>query len=138
MTADKRPAVAVMMDRLGLTLNLLSRYPHQLSGGQKQRICIARALLASPRIIVADEHTSADVSVLAEIVTLLRENVTEQGISMLFISHDLALVQELFSSIYIFKDGKVEDAGPSEFIFARSLNRYTRSLIDSRPRRFTH
>jgi peptide/nickel transport system ATP-binding protein len=138
-TADERPAVAVMMDRLGLSLNLLSRYPHQLSGGQKQRICIARALLASPRIIVADEPTSAlDVSVQAEIVTLLRENVTEQGISMLFISHDLALVQELCSSIYIFKDGKVEDAGPSEFIFARSQNPYTRSLIDARPRRFTH
>lgn len=138
-TADEPSAVAVMMDRLGLSLSLLSRYPHQLSGGQKQRICIARALLASPRIIVADEPTSAlDVSVQAEIVTLLRENVTEQGISMLFISHDLALVQELCSSIYIFKDGKVEDAGPSEFIFAHSQNPYTRSLIDARPRRFTH
>ena len=57
---------------------------------------------------------------------------------MLFISHDLALVQALCSSIYIFKDGEVEDAGPSEFIFSHSRNPYTRSLIDARPRRFTH
>jgi peptide/nickel transport system ATP-binding protein len=131
--------VVTMMDRLGLARALLARYPHQLSGGQKQRVCIARALLANPQIIVADEPTSAlDVSVQAEIVALLRENVAERGISMLFISHDLALVQALCSSIYIFKDGRVEDAGPSEFIFARSRNPYTRSLIDARPRRFTH
>lgn len=136
---DQAKDVAKMMDRLQLAPKLLARYPHQLSGGQKQRICIARALLAGPRIIVADEPTSAlDVSVQAEIVTLLKENVVEQGISMLFISHDLALVQALCSSIYIFKDGEVEDAGPSEFIFSQSQNPYTRSLVDARPRRFTH
>ncbi|WP_306222496.1 dipeptide ABC transporter ATP-binding protein [Bosea beijingensis] len=135
---SQRPDVAAMMDRLGLARSFLDRYPHQLSGGQKQRICIARALLASPRIIVADEPTSAlDVSVQAEIVKLLRENVADQGIAMLFISHDLALVQELCSEIYIFKDGKVEDEGPADFIFAQSRNPYTRSLIDARPRRFT-
>ena len=128
-----------MMDRLGLARGLLGRYPHQLSGGQKQRVCIARALLARPRIIVADEPTSAlDVSVQAEIVTLLKENVAERGISMLFISHDLALVQQLCSWIYIFRDGRVENQGPSEFIFAQSANPYTRSLIDARPQRFTH
>jgi len=127
------------MERMGLPWGLLDRYPHQLSGGQKQRICIARALLAKPRLIVADEPTSAlDVSVQAEIVSLLRESVAERGISMLFISHDLALVQQLCSSIYIFKNGRVEDAGPSTFIFTRSQNAYTRSLIDARPRRFTH
>lgn len=138
-SGDPRQDVVNMMDRLQLAHNLLGRYPHQLSGGQKQRICIARALLAGPRIIVADEPTSAlDVSVQAEIVALLKENVAERGISMLFISHDLALVQALCSSIYIFKDGEVEDAGPSEFIFSRSQNPYTRSLIDARPKRFTH
>ncbi len=136
---DELSIVGTMMDRLGLARSLLPRYPHQLSGGQKQRVCIARALLAGPSIIVADEPTSAlDVSVQAEIVQLLRENVRERGISMLFISHDLALVQELCSSIYIFKDGRVEDAGSSEFIFTHSQNPYTRSLIDARPRRFTH
>ncbi|CAN7709326.1 ABC transporter ATP-binding protein [Rhizobium sp. LjRoot98] len=138
-TKNELSMVGTMMDRLGLARSLLPRYPHQLSGGQKQRICIARALLAGPSIVVADEPTSAlDVSVQAEIVQLLRENVKEQGISMLFISHDLALVQELCSSIYIFKDGRVEDVGSSEFIFTHSKNPYTRSLIDARPRRFTH
>jgi peptide/nickel transport system ATP-binding protein len=131
--------IGTMMERMGLTRSHLDRYPHQLSGGQKQRICIARALLAKPQIIVADEPTSAlDVSVQAEIINLLKESVAERGISMLFISHDLALVQDLCSAIYIFKDGRVEDVGPSDFIFARSRNPYTRSLIDARPRRFTH
>ncbi|MBD8689502.1 ABC transporter ATP-binding protein [Rhizobium skierniewicense] len=131
--------VGDLMDRLGLPKNLLKSFPHQLSGGQKQRVCIARALLARPSIIVADEPTSAlDVSVQAEIVTLLKETVRERGLSMLFISHDLALVQDLCHAIYIFKDGIVEDSGPTDFIFSQSDNPYTRRLIDARPLRFTH
>lgn len=136
---DPEALTAGMLDRLQLAQSLMTRYPHQLSGGQKQRVCIARALLAGPRIIVADEPTSAlDVSVQAEIVALLKECVTEQGVSMLFISHDLALVQALCSSIYIFRNGQVEDAGSSDFIFARSQNTYTRGLIEARSSRFTH
>ncbi|QCJ00671.1 dipeptide ABC transporter ATP-binding protein [Agrobacterium larrymoorei] len=131
--------IAEIMDRLGLPKNLLKNLPHQLSGGQKQRVCIARALLARPSIIVADEPTSAlDVSVQAEIVTLLKETVRERGVSMLFISHDLALVQDLCQQIYIFKDGIVEDHGTTDFIFAQSDNAYTRRLIKARPLRFTH
>ncbi|MBK5571260.1 ABC transporter ATP-binding protein [Ensifer sp. SSB1] len=129
---------AEMMDRLGLARSLLSRHPHQLSGGQKQRVCIARALLAEPQIIVADEPTSAlDVSVQAEIVGLLRETIAERGMTMVFISHDLAIVQALCSAVYIFKNGRVEDFGPSDFIFSRSDNAYTRTLIAARPERFT-
>jgi peptide/nickel transport system ATP-binding protein len=132
-------AVGSMMDRMGLARSLLAHYPHQLSGGQKQRVCIARALLARPSIIVADEPTSAlDVSVQAEIVTLLKEIIAEQHVSMLFISHDLALVQALCQSIYVLKDGVVEDRGDPEFIFSRSQNPYTRSLIEARSARFTH
>ncbi len=127
-----------MMDRLGLARSLLDRYPHQLSGGQKQRVCIARALLAHPEIIVADEPTSAlDVSVQAEIVQLLKDTIAEREMTMIFISHDLAIVQEMCSSIYIFRDGRVEDFGPSDFIFSRSDNPYTRTLINARPHRFT-
>ncbi len=128
-----------MMERLGLPLGLLARYPHQLSGGQKQRVCIARALLARPQIIVADEPTSAlDVSVQAQIIELLRETVLSQKLSMLFISHDLAVVQQLCRSVFIFRDGRVEDSGPCDDVFSNSRNPYTRSLIDARPRRFTH
>jgi peptide/nickel transport system ATP-binding protein len=134
-----RQDVGEMMDRLGLPRPLLLSFPHQLSGGQKQRVCIARALLANPSIIVADEPTSAlDVSVQADIVRLLKETVSERGVSMLFISHDLALVQDLCSAIYIFRDGIVEDAGTADFIFSKSQNPYTRRLIDARPGRFTH
>ncbi|MEV4609476.1 ABC transporter ATP-binding protein [Neorhizobium sp. LMR1-1-1.1] len=134
-----RQDVGEMMDRLGLPRSLLMSFPHQLSGGQKQRVCIARALLANPSIIVADEPTSAlDVSVQADIVRLLKETVSERGVSMLFISHDLALVQDLCSEIYIFRDGVVEDAGSADFIFSKSQNPYTRRLIDARPGRFTH
>lgn len=129
--------VGEMMDRLGLARNFLSRFPHQLSGGQKQRICIARALLARPQIIAADEPTSAlDVSVQAEIVSLLKERIAEDDISMIFISHDLAVVQDLCSQIYIMRNGRVEDYGPSETVFARSSNAYTRSLVAARSQRF--
>lgn len=132
-------AVGSMMDRMGLARSLLAHYPHQLSGGQKQRVCIARALLARPSIIVADEPTSAlDVSVQAEIITLLKEIIAEQDVSMLFISHDLALVQSLCQSIYVLKDGVVEDRGDPDFIFSRSQNPYTRCLIEARSARFTH
>lgn len=138
--ADRAAAnsdVEEMMDRLGLARNYLSRFPHQLSGGQKQRICIARALLARPQIIVADEPTSAlDVSVQAEIVSLLKERIAEDDISMIFISHDLAVVQDLCSQIYILRNGRVEDYGPSETVFAQSSNAYTRSLVAARSHRF--
>ncbi|KQU89511.1 peptide ABC transporter ATP-binding protein [Ensifer sp. Root31] len=130
-------ASGAMMDRLGLACSLLSRHPHQLSGGQKQRVCIARALLANPEIIVADEPTSAlDVSVQAEIVTLLKETIAERDMTMVFISHDLAIVQAMCSAVYIFKNGRVEDFGSSDFIFSRSDNAYTRTLIAARPQRF--
>ncbi|MQV98640.1 ATP-binding cassette domain-containing protein, partial [Sinorhizobium medicae] len=137
--SSKEPAdLAAMMDRLGLPRSLLARHPHQLSGGQKQRVCIARALLARPEIIVADEPTSAlDVSVQAEIVGLLKDTIAERAMTMVFISHDLAIVQAMCSSVFIFKDGRIEDFGPTEFIFSRSDNPYTRALINARPQRFT-
>lgn len=128
----------VMMERLGLPISLLTRFPHQLSGGQKQRVCIARALLAQPRIIIADEPTSAlDVSVQAQIIQLLRDTVKARDLSMLFISHDLAVVQQLCQSVMIFKDGRIEDSGSCDEIFSNSQNPYTRSLIEARPRRFS-
>ncbi|NKJ39437.1 ABC transporter ATP-binding protein [Rhizobium sp. SG570] len=139
MCSGEEPAdVGTMMDQLGLSRTLLARYPHQLSGGQKQRVCIARALLARPEIIIADEPTSAlDVSVQAEIVKLLKDSIAERDMTMIFISHDLAVVQQLCSSVYILKDGRVEDFGSSDFIFSQSRNPYTRTLIEARPLRFT-
>jgi peptide/nickel transport system ATP-binding protein len=127
----------LMMDRLGLSRSLLSQHPHQLSGGQKQRVSIARALLARPKIIVADEPTSAlDVSVQAEIVALLKEVIAGTGMTMVFISHDLALVQSLCDRIHIFKAGRIVDAGSPDYIFSQSTHPYTRELIEARSKRF--
>ncbi|WP_244530434.1 ABC transporter ATP-binding protein [Rhizobium sp. NFR07] len=135
----ERPSdCAAMMERLGLPRSLLSRHPHQLSGGQKQRVSIARALLARPRIVVADEPTSAlDVSVQAEIVALLKEAIAETDMTMVFISHDLALVQDLCDQIHIFKAGRIEDAGSPHYIFSQSTHPYTRELIAARSSWFT-
>jgi peptide/nickel transport system ATP-binding protein len=127
-----------IFDQLGLDRSLLGRYPHQLSGGQKQRVCIARALLARPQIIVADEPTSAlDVSVQAEIIALLSQVVVGQDLAMLFISHDLAVVQALCDQIYILNAGRIVDGGPSASLFSQSTNPLTRALIEARSSRFT-
>nr|WP_309769537.1 ABC transporter ATP-binding protein [Agrobacterium larrymoorei] len=138
-TGRGRDEVGAMMDRVGLARTLLARYPHQLSGGQKQRVAIARALLARPDIIVADEPTSAlDVSVQAEVIHLLKEVVAEQHVTMMFISHDLAVVQDLCSFVYVLKGGQIVDSGSSDVIFMHSQHPYTRSLIEARPRHFIH
>jgi peptide/nickel transport system ATP-binding protein len=136
---DRHPSrVTETVERLGLAKVLLTRYPHQLSGGQKQRVCIARALLARPEIMIADEPTSAlDVSVQAEILSLLKDAVSERNLSMIFISHDLAVVQDICDAVCVMKDGRIEDHGPSDFIFGRSSHPYTRHLIDARPKLFT-
>jgi len=137
--SDPGRIAAQMIDRLGLPTGLLSRYPHQLSGGQKQRACIGRALLARPKAIVADEPTSAlDVSVQAEIIKLLKTIVDEEQVAMVFISHDLAVVQSLCSTVHILNSGRIVDSGPADRIFSRSDNAYTRALLDARPARFTH
>ncbi|HEV7250504.1 MAG TPA: ABC transporter ATP-binding protein [Shinella sp.] len=123
------------IERLGLLQIHLDRFPHQLSGGQKQRVCIARALLARPKIVIADEPTSAlDVSVQAEILSLLKETVSENRLSMIFISHDLAVVQDICDEVCVMRNGRIEDYGSSDFIFGRSDNAYTRHLIEARPK----
>ena len=132
---EVRARVIETIERLGLQKIHLDRYPHQLSGGQKQRVCIARALLARPKIVIADEPTSAlDVSVQAEILSLLKETVAENRLSMIFISHDLAVVQDICDDVCVMRNGRIEDYGSSDFIFGQSTNDYTRHLIEARPR----
>ncbi|MBS7702776.1 dipeptide ABC transporter ATP-binding protein [Chelatococcus asaccharovorans] len=133
--AAVRARVIETIERLGLQTLHLDRFPHQLSGGQKQRVCIARALLARPKIVIADEPTSAlDVSVQAEILALLKETVAENRLSMIFISHDLAVVQDICDDVCVMRNGRIEDYGSSDFIFGQSENPYTRHLIDARPK----
>ena len=123
---------ALLLRRVGLSEAFLNRYPSQMSGGECQRAAIARAISVRPRILVCDEVTSAlDVSVQAQIVELLCGLREEYGLSLLFISHDLALVQGLCEQIMVMQDGKIIEAGETKKVLSDPENSYTRHLIDS-------
>ncbi|MGX5845987.1 ABC transporter ATP-binding protein [Mesorhizobium sp. PL10] len=107
-------------------------FPHQLSGGQKQRVAIGAAIAAGPRLLIADEATSAlDTIVQAEIVSLIRQLVAEDGMTLLFISHDIALAAELAERIAVFRHGELIEIGPTEQIINAPRQDYTRGLLDA-------
>ena len=111
-----------------------ARYPHQFSGGQKQRIAIALAIAASPRLLIADEPTSAlDTIVQKEIVTLLRELVRADGMTLIFITHDIALASGLADRIAVFRQGKLVEFGPARNIVSNPQTEYTKALIAAVP-----
>ena len=107
-------------------------FPHQLSGGQKQRVAIAAAIAARPKLLIADEATSAlDTIVQAEIVALIRQLVAEDGLTLLFISHDIALASELADRIAVFHAGRMVEIGAAAAIVTRPGEAYTRALLDA-------
>ncbi|MGP2493912.1 ABC transporter ATP-binding protein [Mesorhizobium sp. PUT5] len=107
-------------------------FPHQLSGGQKQRVAIAAAIAARPKLLIADEATSAlDTIVQAEIVALIRQLVAEDGMTLLFISHDIALASELADRIAVFRAGRMVEIGATAAIVTRPGEAYTRALLDA-------
>ncbi|CAN7625687.1 ABC transporter ATP-binding protein [Mesorhizobium sp. LjNodule214] len=107
-------------------------YPHQLSGGQKQRVAIAAAIVAEPKLLIADEATSAlDTIVQAEIVSLIRRLVTEDGMTLLFVSHDIALAAELADRIAVFRYGELVELGATAQIVSTPHQAYTRALLDA-------
>ena len=121
-----------LFERCGLARELLGRYPHQVSGGQCQRAAIARALAARPVLLIADEATSAlDVTVQAQVVTLLRELNAELGMAVLFICHDLALVQDFCDRVAVMREGRIVEIGPTEQVLSSPSDPYTASLIAS-------
>lgn len=135
LTKAKRAArVEELLDHVHLSRSLRNRYPHQLSGGQRQRVGIARALALNPALVIADEPTSAlDVSVQDRVLKLLRELQAEHGFACLFISHDLAVVEELADRIAVMQSGRLVESGPAEAVLNRPAQSYTARLIASVP-----
>ncbi|MGB9368287.1 MAG: ABC transporter ATP-binding protein [Xanthobacteraceae bacterium] len=113
----------------------LASYPHQLSGGQRQRVMIAMALANEPDLLIADEPTTAlDVTVQAQILTLLKDLQTRLGMAMLFITHDLGIVRRLADHVCVMKDGKIVEAGPVHDVFERPQHAYTKALLAAEPK----
>jgi len=133
LSAKDRDARAVAaLQRVGLDPAMRNRYPHEFSGGQRQRIAIARAMILRPKVVVLDEPTSAlDRSVQKQIVELLRDLQAEHELSYLFISHDLAVVRAMADYIIVMRQGQIVEQGPTEEIFDRPREDYTRALMSA-------
>ncbi|MEO9773436.1 ABC transporter ATP-binding protein [Roseibium sp.] len=126
--------VASLFDRVGLPTEMMTRHPHEFSGGQRQRICIARALALSPKAIIADECVSAlDVSVQARVLDLLRELQDDLGLSYLFISHDMAVIERVCHRVAVMYLGQIVETGTRRQIFENPQHPYTQSLLEAVP-----
>ena len=124
--------VATLFDRVGLSADHMQRHPHEFSGGQRQRICIARALTLSPKIIVADESVSAlDVSVQARVLDLLEELQSDLGLSYVFISHNMAVVDRVSHRVAVMYLGRIVEMGTRAQVFENPLHTYTQRLLDA-------
>lgn len=132
--AERRERAATAAADVGIDPNGLDRYPHQFSGGQRQRIAIARALVAEPELLIADEPLSAlDVSIQSQILNLLMELRASNALSFLFISHDLAVVRHLADRVAVMYLGRVVETAPTESIFAIPRHPYTNALLSAIP-----
>jgi oligopeptide transport system ATP-binding protein len=135
LSADGRQArVSDMLVRVGLNSAMARRYPHEFSGGQCQRIGIARAMILGPKLLICDEPVSSlDMSIQGQIVNLLLDLQRDAGTSMLFISHNLAVVRHLSHRIMVMYSGSIVEAGSSEALFAAPAHAYTRALLAAIP-----
>ncbi|MFU8864973.1 MAG: ABC transporter ATP-binding protein [Rhodobacterales bacterium] len=126
--------VADLFDRVHLPRNFMRRYPHELSGGQRQRVAIARALALNPKLIIADEAVSAlDVSVQAQVLNLMMELQADLGLSFLFISHDMAVVERVSHDVGVMYLGRIVEMGPRQAVFEDPQHAYTRALMKAVP-----
>ena len=133
--AARRSTVTAMLERVGIGAGALDRYIHEFSGGQRQRIAIARALVVEPSLVVLDEAVSAlDVSVRAQVLSLLDELGADAGLAYLFISHDLSVVRSVTDRVLVMRGGRLVEEGPSERVFTSPAHPYTRELLAAIPR----
>ncbi|HOM12182.1 MAG TPA: ATP-binding cassette domain-containing protein [Rubrivivax sp.] len=133
--AEQRERAAAVLDAVGLRSGDLAKYPHEFSGGQRQRIAIARALITQPKLIVADEPVSAlDVSVQAQVLNLMRDLQDRLGLALLFISHDLAVVDLVCDEVVVLYQGRIVERGAPRTLFVRAAHPYTRALLQAVPR----
>ncbi|TIX02977.1 MAG: ABC transporter ATP-binding protein, partial [Mesorhizobium sp.] len=121
-----------VIEEVGLTRDLLERFPHQLSGGQRQRVAIARAIVRRPAFVVADEPVSAlDMTVQKQILLLIRSLQERYGFACLFVSHDLGAVEQVADRVAVMQDGRIVEIGDRDDVFDRPRQAYTRALLDA-------
>jgi peptide/nickel transport system ATP-binding protein len=132
--SERRERVASLLDRVGLTQDAAERYPHEFSGGQRQRICIARALALEPKLIVADESVAAlDVSVRTTVLDLMLELQEQMGLSYLFISHDMAVIEKMSHHVAVMRGGEIIEIGTRRSVFENPEDDYTKALMAAVP-----
>ncbi len=132
--AEQKARVRELLERVEMSPSVYNRYPHQFSGGQRQRICIARALALKPKLIVCDESVAAlDVSIQAKVLDLLRELQKESGVTYLFISHDMAVVENISDRVAVMYLGQIVEMGTRAQLFGNPQHPYTRRLLDAVP-----
>ena len=131
---ERKVRVAAMAEKVGLTREMLDRFPQELSGGQRQRVSIAAALIQGSRFVIADEPVSAlDVTIQRQIMELMIQLQEETGISILFISHDLNVIYQMCDRVLVMKDGKIVEEGETEQLFAEPKSEYTKELLKAAP-----
>lgn len=131
---EKIARVYAVLEKVGLSKEIINRYPHEFSGGQQQRICIARAIIMNPKLIICDEVVSAlDVSVQAQILNLFADLKNELGLSYLFIAHDLSVVRYLCDRVIVMYLGKIMEEAPTKELFENPKHPYTQALLSAIP-----
>ncbi len=136
--SDARKLIGAMLEQVGIDPLLMRRYPHEFSGGQRQRISIARAMILTPRLIIADEPVSSlDVSIQAQTLNLIKRLQRQSGISMLFISHDLGVIRHICDQVAVMLKGRIVEYGERIQIFEQPRHDYTRTLLAAVPGKVT-